>query len=42
VLDLVVRGTNLTDEEGRVHSSFLKDLVPLPGRDFRVNARLTF
>jgi iron complex outermembrane receptor protein len=42
VLDLVLRGTNLTDEEGRVHSSFLKDLVPLPGRDFRVNARLTF
>ncbi len=42
VLDVVLRGTNLTDEEGRVHSSFLKDLVPLPGRDFRLNARLTF
>jgi iron complex outermembrane receptor protein len=42
VLDLVLRGTNLTDEEGRVHSSFLKDMVPLPGRDFRVNARWTF
>jgi iron complex outermembrane receptor protein len=42
LLDLVLRGTNLTDEEGRVHSSFLKDLVPLPGRDVRLNARLTF
>jgi iron complex outermembrane receptor protein len=42
VVDLVLRGTNLTDEEGRVHASFLKDLVPLPGRDFRLNARLTF
>jgi iron complex outermembrane receptor protein len=42
ILDLALRGTNLTDEEGRVHSSFLKDMVPLPGRDFRLNARLTF
>jgi iron complex outermembrane receptor protein len=42
ILDLVLRGTNLTDEEGRVHSSFLKDMVPLPGRDFRLNARLAF
>jgi iron complex outermembrane receptor protein len=42
LLDLILRGTNLTDEEGRVHSSFLKDLVPLPGRDVRLNARLTF
>jgi iron complex outermembrane receptor protein len=42
ILDLLVRGTNLTDEEGRVHSSFLKDFVPLPGRDFRLNARIAF
>jgi iron complex outermembrane receptor protein len=42
VLDLVVRGTNLMDQEGRLHTSFLKDLVPLPGRDVRLNARLTF
>jgi iron complex outermembrane receptor protein len=42
LLDVVLRGTNLTDEEGRVHSSFLKDQVPLPGRDLRVNIRLTF
>ncbi len=31
-LRLFVRGTNLTDEEARVHSSFLKDLAPLRGR----------
>ena len=42
ILDLMLRATNLTDEEGRVHSSFLKDLLPLPGRDFRLNVRLTF
>jgi iron complex outermembrane receptor protein len=42
LLDLVLRGTNLTNQEARVHSSFLKDMVPLPGRDLRVNARLTF
>jgi iron complex outermembrane receptor protein len=42
VLDLVLRGTNLGNADGRVHSSFLKDLVPLPGRDVRLNARLSF
>jgi iron complex outermembrane receptor protein len=29
-------GRNLTDELGRVHSSFLKEELPLPGRSFRV------
>jgi iron complex outermembrane receptor protein len=42
IVDLVLRGTNLTDKDGRVHTSFLKDLVPLPGRDVRLNARLMF
>ena len=28
--------TNLTDEEARVHTSFLKDTVPLRGRNFRI------
>jgi iron complex outermembrane receptor protein len=34
---LVLRldGRNLTDEEGRVHASFLKDELPLPGRNVR-------
>ena len=34
---LVLRldGRNLTDEVGRVHASFLKDELPLPGRNVR-------
>jgi iron complex outermembrane receptor protein len=42
IVDFTARGTNLTDQDARVHSSFLKDVVPLAGRDFRLNARLTF
>lgn len=33
-LKFFVKGSNLTDEEARVHSSFLKDLAPLRGRAF--------
>ena len=33
---------NITDEEGRVHTSFLKDQVPLPGRNFRIAVRTRF
>jgi len=40
--DLMVRGRNLTDEDARNHASFLKDTVPLPGRDIRVDARWSF
>jgi len=32
---LFLEGRNLTDEEAREHASFLKDLAPLPGRNFR-------
>ncbi len=42
VLDLMLRGRNLTDEEARNHVSFLKDLVPLPGRDVNLGLRFTF
>lgn len=35
-------GRNLTDELGRVHSSFLKDDLPLPGRNFRVTVQTRF
>ncbi|MGQ0532051.1 MAG: TonB-dependent receptor [Caulobacteraceae bacterium] len=35
-------GRNLTDELGRVHSSFLKDELPLPGRNFRVTLLANF
>jgi len=41
-LTLFVKAQNLTDEEARVHSSFLKDLAPRPGRNFRVGIRGTF
>lgn len=33
-LYLFARGSNLTDEEVRVHTSFLKDVAPLRGRSF--------
>jgi iron complex outermembrane receptor protein len=42
LLDLLLRGTNLTDEEARNHVSFLKDLVPLPGRDVSLAVRFSF
>ena len=42
VYELLLRGTNLTDEEARNHVSFLKDLVPLPGRDVSLALRMTF
>lgn len=39
---LELRGTNLTDEVGRVHTSFLKDEIVLPGRDVMLVYRLDF
>jgi len=30
---------NITDELGFVHSSFIKDKAPLPGRNFRFGIR---
>jgi iron complex outermembrane receptor protein len=42
VHDLLLAGTNLTDEEARVHTSFLKDEAPLPGRDVRLTWRMAF
>jgi len=38
----VIRGRNLTNNEGRVASSFLKDTTPLPGRDIRFTIRAGF
>lgn len=37
-----LKGTNLTDEEARRHSSPLKDLVPLPGRALQAGLRWDF
>ena len=36
------RANNLLDEEARVHTSFIKDQAPLPGRNFTVGTRLVF
>jgi len=39
---LFVKGENLTDEDARVHASFLKNLAPLPGRAISVGIRGSF
>ncbi|HUP49937.1 MAG TPA: TonB-dependent receptor [Thermoanaerobaculia bacterium] len=40
--DVMLRGTNLTDVLARSHISPLKEIAPLPGRDFSLSYRLTF
>ena len=40
--EIFLRGTNLTNEEARNHQSFLKDVLPLPGRNILGGVRLTF
>ena len=39
---LYIKGENLTDTEARVHTSFLKDLAPRPGRNFSIGIRGNF
>ena len=41
-LDVMLRGSNLTDEDARLHTSFSKDEVPLPGRNINLVMRLGF
>jgi iron complex outermembrane receptor protein len=41
-LILFAEARNLTDEEVREHTSFLKDLAPSPGRNLRVGAAYRF
>lgn len=41
-ITISVSALNLFDSEARQHSSFLKELIPLPGRNFRVSLRSTF
>ena len=41
-LVLYVKAQNLTNEYGRVHSSFLKEVAPLPGRNFSLGIRGSF
>lgn len=40
--ELYARATNLTNEEARIHSSFLKDVAPLRGRAFFAGVRVAF
>lgn len=40
--EVFVDGTNLLDEEARPHTSFLKDLAPLPGRGVSAGVRMFF
>ncbi len=42
IYDLFVRGSNLTNEEARLHTSFLKDIAPLPGRSVTCGVRASF
>ncbi|PKH00110.1 TonB-dependent receptor domain-containing protein [Paraglaciecola sp. MB-3u-78] len=41
-LTLYVKGNNLTNELAKVHSSFIKDVAPLPARSFVVGAKYNF
>lgn len=40
--DAFIQGTNLTDQEARLSTSFIKDAVPLPGRNLAVGLRVFF
>ena len=40
--ELFLRGSNLANREARVHTSFLKDYAPLPGRNFTTGVRMEF
>ena len=39
---LFLQGTNLTDQEIRLHTSYLKDMAPLMGRSFTTGVRAEF
>ena len=39
---LIAQAKNIFDVEGRRHSSFTKDFVPLPGRNFRLSVVASF
>lgn len=41
-LTLYLNGTNLTNEEARLHTSFLRDVAPLRGRSLLVGIRASF
>jgi iron complex outermembrane receptor protein len=39
---IVLQGRNLTDEDARSHTSLLKEVAPMPGRDIRLVYRVGF
>lgn len=41
-LTFYVKGNNLTNELAKVHSSFIKDVAPLPARSFVLGAKVNF
>lgn len=41
-LTVFIRGTNLLDDEARRHTSFVKNIAPLPGRSGLIGVRATF
>ncbi len=42
IFDLLLRGRNLGDADARSHTSFLKEIAPLPGRDVSMTLKLRF
>lgn len=38
-LELYLKASNLTDEKATVHTSFIKDITPVPGRSFALGIR---
>lgn len=40
--DIFLVGSNLGDEEARTHTSFLKDMVPMPGRSWKLGLKTRF
>lgn len=41
-VQFVLQAQNLTNASGRPHTSFLKDIAPLPGRDVRLYLRVSY
>ncbi|MGE0667316.1 MAG: TonB-dependent receptor [Sphingomonadales bacterium] len=41
-LTIMLRGRNLTNTVALAHTSFLKEVAPLPGRDIRISVQLGF
>jgi iron complex outermembrane receptor protein len=41
-MDAFIQGTNLTNQEARLSTAFIKDDVPLPGRNIALGLRAFF